>query len=134
MRRPSTTTLSAACLIAAAVASSLLAQAKTPTQTYLDYHDAVAKAKTLDEVMPYLSAMYRSMLESRPKEDRPKWLGNLKDGDAVTDLKITKETVNGDKSTVEATGISAHGNPVHGKIILVKEGDAWKIDSTAWAT
>jgi Na+-translocating ferredoxin:NAD+ oxidoreductase RnfG subunit len=133
MRRSWPTVL-AACLLAAAASSTLLAEAKTPTQTYLEYHDAVAKAKTLDEVMPYLSAMYRAMLESRPKEDRPKWLGNLRDGDAVTALKVTKETVDGDKCTLEATGTSAHGNAVHGKIALVKEYGAWKIDSTAWAT
>jgi Na+-translocating ferredoxin:NAD+ oxidoreductase RnfG subunit len=133
MRRSLSTLAAVVCLMAAS-SSGLLAQAKTPTQTYLEYHAAVAKAKTLDEVLPFLSAMYRSMLESRPKEDRPRWLANLKDGDDIKDLKITKESVDGDKGTVEATGISAHGNAVHGKIIMVKEGGAWKLDSSSWAT
>jgi hypothetical protein len=117
-----------------ASSSQLTAQGKTPTQTYLEYHAAVAKAKTLDEVLPYLSKMYRAMLESRPKEDRPKWLTNLKDGADVKDLKMTKEAIDGDKCTLEATGISAHGNALHGKIILVREGGAWKLDSSSWAT
>ena len=112
----------------------LAAQAKTPTQTYSEFHAAIAKAKTLAEVLPYLSAAYRGMLESRPKTDQPVWLGRLKDGDDVKNLAITKETVDGDKCTVEATGVSARGNAVHGKITMVKEGGEWKIDAMAWAT
>jgi len=115
-------------------AGALVAQAKTPSQAYLEYHDALVKAKTLSEVTPYLSAAYRGMLESRPKEDQPRWLGNLKAGDDVKDLKLGKETMKGDQCTLEATAISARGNAVHGKIVLVKESNAWKIDSTAWAT
>ena len=121
-------------LLAIVVAPCFADEAKTPTQSYLDYHAALAQAKTLDEVLPYLSSIYRSMLESRPKEDRPTWLGNLKDGDAVKDLKITGETVDGEEAIVKATGTSAHGNAVHGKIVLVKQDGAWKIDSIAWAT
>jgi hypothetical protein len=134
MRRHGTALAAAVCCLVIVSSSDLIAETKTPTQTYLEYHAAVAKAKTLDEVLPYLSAMYRSMLESRPKEDRPKWLTNLKDGSDVKDLKMTKEAIDGDKCTLEATGISAHGNAVHGKIIMVKEGGAWKLDASSWAT
>ena len=112
----------------------LAAPAKTPTQSYLDYHAALAKAKTLDEVLPYLSKEYRAMLESQPKADRATWLGRLKDMAAAKDLKITKETINGDKCTLEGTGTSSKGNPTKGKISLVKEGGAWKLDEEGWAT
>jgi hypothetical protein len=107
--------------------------AKTPTQAFLDYDAAVRKAKTLAEVLPYLSAEYRAMLESRPKADQPVWLGRLKES-PVKDLKVTKETVTGNKCTLEATGTSEKGNAVHGKIILVKEDGAWKLDEQFWAT
>jgi hypothetical protein len=123
-------------LAIALLVSSVLAaaEAKTPTQSYLDYHAAVQKATKLEEVLPYLSAAYRGMLESRPKSDHPKWLASLKDGTPPKDLKITKETVNGDKCTLEGTATSARGNAVHGKIQLVKEGGAWKLDEQGWAT
>jgi hypothetical protein len=108
--------------------------AKSPTQAYLDYHAAVLKAQTLPEVLPYLSAAYRGMLESRPKKDHPVWLERLKESANVTDLKIGKETITGDKCTLEGTATSARGNAVHGKVNLVKEGGAWKLDEEFWAT
>jgi Domain of unknown function (DUF4878) len=110
-------------------------ESKAPTQAYLDYHASVLKATTLDEVLPNLSAAYRGMLESRPKKDRPVWLGRLKESAAdLKDLKITKETIEGDKCTLEGTSTSARGNALHGKVHLVKEDGAWKLDEEFWAT
>ena len=135
MRTPRFTV--AFCTAVLLVLPNLLAaqpQPKTPTQSYTEFYAAVAKATTLAEVLPYLSAAYLGMLESRQKADQPVWLGRIKDGDDVKNLAITKETVDGDKCTVEATGVSAKGNPLHGKITMVKEGGGWKIDAMAWAT
>ena len=114
--------------------SMTAAESKTGTQVYLDYHATLMKATKLEEILPYLSAEYRGMLESRPKKDGPVWLGRLKEGTPVKDLKVTKETVEGNKCTVEGTGTSARGNAIHGRIHLVKEGGAWKIEDEAWAT
>ena len=120
----------------AASFSVAAAQAKTPTQTYLDYQATVTKATTLTEPLPYLSAAYRRMLESRPKADQPVWLGRLKEA-VMKDVKVTKETIagtNGNACTLEATGTSASGNAMKGKISLVKEGGAWKLDEQGWST
>ena len=108
--------------------------AKSPTQAYLDYHAAVLKAQALSEVLPHLSAAYRGMLESRPKKDHPVWLERLKDTANVKDLKIGKETIADDKCTLEGTATSARGNALHGKVNLVQEGGAWKLDEEFWAT
>lgn len=117
-----------------AFCSVMTAQSKAPTQAFLDYQAAVAKATTLSEVLPYLSAAYRGMLESRPKKDHPVWLERLKDSANIKDTKIVKEAINGDKCTLEGTGTSARGNAVKGKIQLVKEGGAWKLDEMFWST
>jgi hypothetical protein len=109
------------------------AQDKSPAQAYTEYHKAVIKAETLSEILPYLSHAYRLMLESRPRENHRVWLTNLKE-DLVTDLKITKETVAGNSCTLEATGKSKRGNMMKGKIVLVKEGDSWKLDEQLWIT
>ncbi len=124
-------------MILLAGAASALADgepAKSPTQTYLDYHAAVLKAQTLSEVLPYLSAAYRGMLESRPKKDLPVWLERLKETANVKDLKIGKETIAADKCALEGTAMSARGNAIHGKINLVKESGAWKLDEEFWAS
>jgi hypothetical protein len=118
----------------ASLAVAVGAPAKTPTQSYLDFHLALDKAKTLDEVLPYLSAAYRGMLESQPKSERAVWLGRLKDTSNGKDLKITKETIKGDSCTLEATATSARGNAMKGKISLVKEGGAWKLDDEGRGT
>ena len=73
------------------------------------------------------------MLESRPKSDHAVWIGWLKDA-TVKDLKVTKETITGDKATLEATGTRAKGNAVHGTITLVREAGVWKLDEQFWAT
>jgi hypothetical protein len=108
--------------------------AKSPTQAYLDYHAAVLKARTLSEVLPYLSAEYRGMLGSKPKKDHPVLLERLKETANVKDLKIGRETIAGDKCTLEGTATSARGNAVHGKVNLVREGGAWKLDEEFWTT
>lgn len=113
---------------------STQAAAKTPTQAYLEYVAAVNKARTLAEVLPHLSAEYRGMLESRPNADQPVWLQRLKDAQPAKDLKITKETISGEKCTLEGTGTSDKGNALKGKIMLVKEGGAWKLDEQSWST
>ena len=118
----------------AVLCPAVLAESKTPTQAYLEYQAAVQKATSLAEVLPRLSAAYRAMLESQPKKEHPVWLGRLKETSNIKDLKITKETISGDKCTLEGSGTSARGNPVHGKVNLVKEGGAWKLDEEFWAT
>ena len=114
--------------------TAVFAQPKTPTQMYLDYVAVVTKAKTLAEVLPHLSKEYRTNLESVPKADQPVWLKRLKDSVEYTNIKVTKETITGAKCTLEATGTSARGNAMKGKISLVKEGGGWKLDEAAWMT
>jgi hypothetical protein len=116
------------------VATSVaLAESKTPTQAYLDYRAALEKATKLSDVLPHLSAAYRGMLESRPKADQPEWLKRLKE-DMMKDVTITKETITGETCTLLATGTSARGNAMKGKISLVREGGAWKLDEQGWST
>lgn len=121
-------------VLLAALRTAAGAEAKTPTQAYLDYREAVIKAKTLSEVLPHVSGAYRGMLEARPKKDQPVWLERLKESANMKDLKITKETIDGDKCTLEGTATSARGNALKGKVLLVREGGAWKLDEEFWAT
>jgi len=130
--------------------SAVLAESKTPTKAYLEYQAAVQKATSLAEVLPRLSKAYRTMLESHPKKEHPVWLETmleshpkkehpvwlerLKESSNIKDLKITKETISGDKCTLDGSGTSARGNAVKGKVNLVKEGGAWKLDEEFWAT
>jgi hypothetical protein len=110
---------------------AIAAEDKTPAQAYLEYQDAVSKATALSEILPYVSVAYRAMLESRPKEDHPVWIENLKEG-VMTDIKVITETIAGNTCTLEATGTSKRGNTMKGKIILLKEGTSWQVDEEFW--
>ena len=134
MRHRRIFSLGLAAVAAFAILPSVRAAEKSPTQVYLDYRAALTKATKLEEILPYMSKEYRQMLESQPKKDGPVWLGRLREGTPVKDLKMTKETIEGGKCTLEGTGTSARGNAIHGKIQLVKEASGWKIDEEAWAT
>jgi len=118
----------------AVLTSAFAAESKTPTAAYLEYQAAVQKATSLAEVLPRLSAAYRATLESHPKKEHPMWLERLKQSSNIKDLKITKETISGDKCTLDGSGTSTRGNPVKGKVNLVREGGAWKVDEEFWAT
>jgi hypothetical protein len=111
-----------------------LAQAKSPTEAYLAFVAAAQKAKSLEEVLPHLSKEYRAMLAAQAKDQKPVWLQRLRDSADMTDIKITKETVSGEKCTLEGTAKSSKGFPLKGKAFLVKEDGAWKLDEQGWST
>jgi hypothetical protein len=110
------------------------AQAKSPTEAYLAFAAAAQKAKSLDEVLPHLSKEYRAMLSAQPNDQKPVWLQRLKDSADMLDVKIVKETVTGEKCTLEGTARSKKDLPLKGKVFLVKEDGAWKLDEQGWAT
>jgi hypothetical protein len=118
----------------AAMAAVATDKAKTPSQSYLDYRAALEKATTLDEVLPFLSMAYCGMLEARPKEDHPVWLQRLKEAEEMKDVKIIRENIHGGTCTVITSGTSAKGNAIKGKITMVLEGGAWKLDESVWTT
>jgi hypothetical protein len=126
--------LSAALL--ALVATPALAQpaAKSPTQTYMDFVAAAGTAKSLADVLPFVSAEWRRNLEGLPKERQALFLESFKDVAGRQDLKITKETISGAKCELAGTAKNKQGWPLTGKVHLLKEGAAWKIDDHVWTT
>jgi len=106
----------------------------TPSAAYLAYLAATRDAKVLADLLPHLSKAYRAMLQSRAKEDHPVWVGRLKEGADLKDVKIESETVSGRSCVLRATATSAGGNRLRAKIVLVKEGSAWLLSESFWAT
>jgi len=121
-------------VIALALSSPALAQAKSPTDAYLAFAKAAPKATSLDTLLPFLSKVYRGNLSSQPAEKKPVWLQRLKDSVDMTDMKITKETITGDKCTLEGTAKGKSGLPLKGKVFLLKEDGEWKLDEQVWST
>ena len=120
-------TLSAAVLSAASPATP-----RSPSDSYLAFVAAAKKATALDTLLPFLSKEWAGNLKAQPTEKWPVWLGRLKD--VKTDIKITKETINGAKCTLETTGKSPDGTAMRGKVFLVQEDGEWKLDEEVWST
>jgi hypothetical protein len=129
-RAPMLVLLALSVLALAAPASAV--DSKAATQAYMGYNAALAKATQLTDVLPHLSSAYRQMLESRPKADQPEWLKRLKES-MMKDVKVSSETVSGNTATLLATGTSASGNAMKGKVSMVKESGAWKLDEEGWS-
>lgn len=99
---------------------------------YMEYKAAFAKAKTIEEILPYMAKSRVAQVESTPKEDRAKMFGMIKMMD-VKDVKISKETKTDSGYTLEATGKGGLADgPTTGTITLVREDGKLKIDKESW--
>ena len=112
---------SCALVMALALGAGLAAQPdadyKTGTEFYLAYRDAVTKATTNDEILPWL-AKARRILKA------------IDDHARITVLKETP-TANGADLQAEAT-IDVTKGKATGVITLVKERGAWKLERETW--
>lgn len=115
-------------------AQTAAAKAKTGTEFYMAYLEAFAKAKSIDEVSPWLAKEQRDKIAATPKDDKAMMFGMIKKMSADnTNAKVVKETptATGADLDVEAVSKSTKSKTT-GKITLVKEGGEWKVGKESW--
>jgi hypothetical protein len=106
---------------------------QTASQYYMAFRAAFDKAKTLDEVLPYMAAKNRAQVEATPAADREKMFGMIKIMNTLTGVKVIKETRNPDGgATLTVEGVDGDKNKSAGTVDVVKEGGAWKIGQESW--
>lgn len=122
--------------IAACAMGAAVLQAQKPSQTasefYLAYGATFAKAKSIDELLPFMSKQRVDQVKGTPADERAMMFEIVKEMGA-TNVKIVKETPSAAGATLEATGTNPGGGALKGTITLVKEGGAWKIDQESWS-
>lgn len=126
--------LSIATLVAFLItASGSAAQPKAvdPLSAYKEYLAVLAKATTLEPLIPYYTKELGDGLRKMPKDMQANYLKMNKR--EIKDLKVTKQNVTASKAEFEMTGKDAAGNDLAGTATLVKEGGGWKVDDFAWA-
>jgi hypothetical protein len=122
----------ALCLLAGAVGLTAQAGATDPLEFYKGYLAVLAKAKTLDELVPFYVKELGDGLKKMPKEMQGNYLKmNVR---ALTDLKVVKQTVTAGRAEYQLTAKTASGAATTGAATLVKEGGAWKVEDEAWAS
>ena len=111
-----------------------LAQTASPLDAYKAYLDAASTATTPDALFPFVSKDYRAMLQQAPRAEVDKMIKMSIAKDKLTDIAVTSQKVDGAKAVLELTAKTGDGRATSGKVTMVKEGGAWKLDDDAWAT
>ena len=128
--------LAVAFVLAAAVHGSTQTPAatyKTGADAYLAYRAAFAKAKTIDELLPWMSKERVSQITKTPAGERKEMFDMIKMMDDHTNIKVIKETPTAKGADLQVEAMSDGGKAkATGVITMAKEGAAWKIDQESW--
>jgi hypothetical protein len=109
---------------------------KTATEFYKAYQAAFAKATKIEDFLQYLSADRRKQIEEVPVERRPQAFEMIKMMTSMyTDVTVVKEDKNPDGgATLTLSGVDADKKKATGKVIIVREGGAWKVGQESWSS
>jgi hypothetical protein len=119
--------------VAAGAAQTPTSTYKTAGEYYLAYREAFVKAKTVDELAPWMSKMRRDSIAKETPADRKEMFDMIKTFDDRTNIKVVKESATPTGAELQVEGISAESKSKGtGVITLVKEGTAWRIDRESW--
>ena len=100
---------------------------KTPSQTYMEYHAALQKAKTIDAIASYMSAARKKEVDSAPADMKTMALGMMKDGGLQPGFKIVKEEKTASGATLTLEGVDKAKTKLTATVKMVREGNAWKV-------
>jgi len=134
MRKKHSTAVLAIVLTVTAAGVSLGAQpaSKTASEFYLSFRAAFEKAKTVEEILPYMSKAVRAKIEATPAADRAKMFAFQKEMGKMSSVKILKETTTDEGAMLTVEGM-ADKEKMSGQIQIVKEDGAWKIGKESWS-
>jgi hypothetical protein len=124
----------AALLIALMSATTVVSGQKSPAdplEFYKGYLAVLAKAQSLDELLPFYTKELATGLKGMPKEMQGNYLKMNKR--ALTNLKVVKRDVKTDTAAYVLEATLADGRPTSGSAKLLKEGGAWKVEDESWA-
>ena len=121
-------------VLAAAVALTALPASaqKTATQFYMEYQAAFAKAKTIDEILPFMAKERVDQVKQTPAADRAKMFGMIKMMNDYTNVKVVKETKTPTGFTLDVTATNSEKKPAKATVNIVNEGGALKIEKESW--
>ena len=106
---------------------------ETATQFYLRYLAAFQKAEKIEDVLPYMAAERRKMVEETPAAERPEMFTFVKAMmGAMTGVKVTKEERTSGGATLVAEAVDEDKSKVAGTITIVREDGGWKLSQESW--
>ncbi len=124
----------AAALMLFALPAAAQKAAQTPTQFYTEYRAVWVKAKSIDPIMPYLVKESRAEIEATPKDKRQTMFEMMKMMGNMTNVKVVKETKQGDSYMLDLTATSPEKKPMKGTAEIIMEGGAMKLKKESWSS
>ncbi len=137
MRTPRLARFVTASLMLAFGASFAFAQQPAPTasQFYMKYRAAFDKAKTIDEVLPYMAKENRAQVEKTPAADRAKMFEMIKMMNQLSDVKVLREERAADGgATLTVEGMDADKKKTTGTVMILKEAGEWRVGKESWSS
>jgi hypothetical protein len=121
-------------LIAAGVSVTAEQPAKqTASEFYMSYRATFAKAKAIEDVLPFMSKGVRAKIEATPAAERPKMFEFVKEmAGSMTNVKVVKETKTDDGVMLTVEGTDGT-DKMTGQVQIVREADAWKMGRESWS-
>ena len=121
--------------LALAVAWPLSAWQQTPTQAFEAYRKALAGAASYSDILPFMEAKNRAMVEGVPAGMQTKMFELLKKfAGTYSDVAVTKETITGDTAVLALSGKDPKGQPAVGSVPMTKEAAGWKVGTEKWSS
>ncbi len=94
---------------------------------YNSYVEATKKAKSINELKPYLSQNYINQMGEITKEDEALFLKIIKEERKKIKITAVSSKINGDTAILTVDGVDTTSNePIDGIVFLVKENGKWK--------
>ncbi|MCZ6864972.1 MAG: DUF4878 domain-containing protein [Candidatus Dadabacteria bacterium] len=94
---------------------------------YNSYVEATKKAKSINELKPYLSQNYINQMGEITKEDEALFLKIIKEERKKIKIMAVSSKINGDTAILTVDGVDTTSNePIDGIVFLVKENGKWK--------
>jgi HEAT repeat protein len=102
------------------------------TKAYEEYRTVLAKAKKIEDVLPYLAKTRRAKVEETPAELRARMFDLLKATSEVVELKVVKETATEAGAELEVRAVTGLGTDETGKVKMVREDGTFRLDEEDW--
>ena len=108
---------------------------QTPTEVFKAYRAALDKASSYADVLPFMEAKSKAMVEAVPDQQRAGMFGFLKKfAGTFTDITVTKETITGDTAVLALSGKDPKGQAATGSVPMTKEASGWKVGAEKWSS
>ncbi len=120
-------------LIAVCVTGSGFAQTvKTPGQVFLEYRATFEKAKTVDEILPFMSKDTKAEIAKSPAAERAQMFSMMQMMSDARGVKVVKETKTATGVELAVEGTTPDKKKSTGTITMVKEDGGWKVSKENW--